>query len=314
MTTDESELHRRLVADLTDRLTEPALRCLEGDVSELGRADVVRVSSHDVLVAARCQTKAAAEPVGFEPNIHTASRAVALRSMQRLRRAGSVVAAVGETMRHLRGADRHPDDERLTDLDWLGQFLGDGDLAPIDVRVRIAARATTWLNTTLAILGVEDATMTRGWRYDIRPRWRYPGRGLSLHGRVDLTVPVDGNLTPVFVLGSLDPSVIDQAAFNLCLWTIRRRHPPPEAWIVELPTATLDKLRPEDLLDRGIEAAFRATDAVTARGSPSAPPDPSFARSPGRFVCADCAWAPICEARAEFDRRPARRGGIQLTP
>ena len=223
---DEPRLHQRLTVELADRLAEPALRCEDGEVRDLDRNRVVRVSDYEVGTASRCQAKAAAMPSAFEPTIFTTSRAVALRSMRWLRRKGSVVEAVGHTMRHARQADHDPSDgSPAPDVDWLGENLSDPLLAPIDVRVRIAARATTWLTTTLDVLGVDDPKQTQGWRFDIRPRWRYPGRGLALDGRVDLALPVPGNHTPVFVLSSLHPAVLDQAAFNICLWTINQRRP-----------------------------------------------------------------------------------------
>jgi len=310
-----SELHQRLTMELADRLTEPALRCEEGEVRDLDRNRVVRVSDHDVGTAARCQAKAAAMPSEFEPNIFTTSRAVALRSMRWLRRTGSVVDAVGHTMRQARRADHDASDDAPTpDIDWLGEYLADPAAAPIDVRVRIAARATTWLTTTLDVLGVDDPQRTRGWRFDIRPRWRYPGRGLALDGRVDLALPAAGNHSPVFVLSTLHPAVLDQAAFNICLWTINQRKPPDEVLVVELPTATLHRLPTDELFDRGVDAAARAAHAVTARTPEASRPTVGLTRTPSGFTCSACAWAHGCEAKAEFDRQPAHRGGIQLTP
>ncbi len=311
----EPRLHRRLAMELTDRLTEPALRCEEGEVRDLDRDQVVRVSDHDVGLAARCQARAAAMPSAFEPNIFTTSRAVALRSLRWLRRKGSVVDAVAHTMRHARRADHDPTDDTPTpDIDWLGEYLADPVLAPIDVRVRIAARATTWLTTTLDVLGADDPKHTRGWRFDLRPRWRYPGRGLTLDGRVDLALPVVGNHTPVFVLSTLHPAILDQAAFNIGLWTINQRKPPDEVLVVELPTGTLHRLATDELFDRGIDAAARAADAVTARTPGVAEPPRRLSRTPSAFTCSTCGWAASCEAKADFDRRPASRGGIQLTP
>lgn len=313
--TDVPQPHQRLTMELADRLTEPALRCEEGEVRDLDRNRVVRVSDHDVATAARCQAKAAAMPSEFEATIFTTSRAVALRSMRWLRSKGSVVDAVGHTMRQARRADHDPsNDAPPPELDWLGDYLSDPVLAPIDVRVRIAARATTWLTTTLDVLGVDDPNHTRGWRFDIRPRWRYPGRGLALDGRVDLALPAAGNHTPVFVLSSLHPAVLDQAAFNICLWTINQRKRPDEVLVVELPTAALHRLAIEELFDRGVDAAARAAHAVTARTTGVTEPIVRLSRAPSSFTCSGCPWAPGCEAKAEFDRQPVRRGGIQLTP
>ena len=312
---DEPRLYRRLTMELADRLTEPALRCEEGEVRDLDRNHVVRVSDYDVGTAARCQAKAAAAPSEFEPSIFTTSRAVALRSMRWLRRTGSVVEAVGHTMRRARQADHDPSDGApAPDIDWLGEYLGDPALAPIDVRVRIAARATTWLTTTLDVLGVDDPKQTQGWRFDIRPRWRYPGRGLALDGRVDVALPIVGNHTPVFVLASLHPAVLDQAAFNICLWTINQRKPPDEVLVVELPTASLHRLAVDELFDRGVDAAARAAEAVTARTPGADEPIVRLTRSPSDFTCSDCGWAAGCQAKSEFDRQPVHRGGIQLTP
>lgn len=300
--------------ELADRLSEPALRCEEGEVRDLDRNQVVRVSDHDVATAARCQAKAAAIPAEFEATIFTTSRAVALRSMRWLRRKGSVVDAVGHAMRQARQADdASSEDAPAPELDWLGVYLSDPVLAPIDVRVRIAARATTWLTTTLDVLGVDDPKHTRGWRFDIRPRWRYPGRGLVLDGRVDLALPVAGNHTPVFVLSSLHPALVDQAAFNICLWTINQRRPPDEVLMVELPTAALHRRATDELFERGIDAAARAAHAVTVRTPGVTAPIVNLSRTASSFTCSDCPWAPGCEARAEFDRHPAQRGGIQLT-
>ncbi len=307
-------LHQRLTMELSDRLTEAALRCEEGEVRDLDRNQVVRVSDYDVGTAARCPAKAAGMPLQFEPSIFTTNRAVALRSMRWLRRAGSVIDAVGHTMRHARRAPGSTNADGSTpDVDWLGEYLADPVLAPLDVRIRIAARATTWLTTTLDVLGVEDPRRTQGWRYDIRPRWRYPGRGLALDGRVDLSLPVVGNHTPVFVLSTLHPAVLDQAAFNICLWTINQRKAPDEVLVVELPTASLHRLATDELFDRGIDAAGRAADAVTSRSPGAIAPPPALSRTPSSFTCVECAWAADCEDKAEFDRRPARRGGIQLT-
>ena len=311
---EDLRLHQRLTVDLADRLAEPALRCEEGEVRDLDRNQVVRISDHDVGVAARCQARAAAVPDDFEANIFTTSRAVALRSMRWLRREGSVVDAVGRTMRHARGADSRADDPSEVELDWLGAYLADPVLAPIDVRVRIAARAVTWLTTTLDVLGVTDVARTRGWRFDVRPRWRYPGRGLALDGRVDLALPIVGNHTPVFVLSTLHPAVLDQASFNVCLWTINQRKPPEEVLVVELPTATLHRLATDELFDRGIDAAARAAEAVTTRMPGAVDPVATLSRTASRFTCANCGWAARCEAKADFDGRPERRGGIQLTP
>jgi hypothetical protein len=304
----EEPLHRRLTMELADRLAQPALRCEHGEVGDLDRSAVVRVSNFDVQTAARCQAKAAAPPDEFEPTIFTTSRAVALRSVRRLGRSGSVVAAVGETMRQIRRADQQPGEHGEIDLDWLGAYLFDEQAAPIDVRVRIAARAVTWLTTILGALGIDDLGETRRWRHDIRPRWRYPGRGLALDGRVDLAVPVAGNFTPVFVLGGTHPAALDETAYNICLWTINQRRAPYEVVVVELPTASRHVLDPAELFDRGVASAARAAEAVTAR--PSAL---GLARSPSPFVCRDCHWAETCDAKARFDAQPTVKGGVQLT-
>ncbi len=307
---DEPCAHRQLAGQLVERLSAPALRCPEGEVRDLDRQEVVRVSDHDVQAAARCQAKAAAPPTEFEANIFTTSRAVALRSMRWLRREGSVIDAVGHTMRRA----RQPADDPSIDVDWLDDYLSDPERAPIDVRVRIAARATTWLTTTLAVLGIDDPKTTQGWRYDIRPRWRYPGRGLALDGRVDLSLPAVGNRLPVFVLTSLHPAVLDQAAYNICLWTIRQRKPPEEVLVVELPTSALHRLATDELLERGLDAAARAAEAVSRRPIGIEVPPVALTRTPSGFTCRDCPWAGGCEAKAAFDRQPAIRGGIQLQP
>lgn len=328
MSVDELRMHQRLSVELADRLTEPALRCEEGEVRDLDRNLVVRISDYDVATAARCQAKAAALPTDFEPNIFTTSRAVALRSMRWLRRHGSVIDAVGHTMRHARGAveqaaepvdaqtARQPSDNDGSgpERDWLGEYLSDPIAAPIDVRVRIAARATTWLTTALDVLEVDDPQQTRGWRYDIRPRWRYPGRGLALDGRVDLALPVAGNHTPVLVLSTLHPAMLDQAAYNICLWTINQRKPPEEVLVVELPTAAIHRLATNELFERGIEAAARAAHSVTSRTPGATEPDVDLKRTPSGFTCSGCSWASGCEDKVAFEQQPARRGGIQLTP
>ncbi|MDH3293807.1 MAG: hypothetical protein OER95_05750 [Acidimicrobiia bacterium] len=322
---DTEPLHRRLDAELADRLAEAALRCEDGEVRDLDRAQLVRVSGFDLQTAARCQAKAAAPPPEFEPSIFTTSRAVALRSVRWLRRSGSVVGAVSDAMRQIRRADRHPDDGSGTDLDWLGLYLSDESAAPVDVRVRIAARAVTWLATTLDVLGVDDLAATRRWRHDIRPRWRYPGRGLTLDGRVDLAIPVSGNFTPVFVVNNLHPATLDETAFNVCLWTINQRRPPLDVVVVDLPTATRRTIDPEELFERGVTAAVRTAEAVTARsevpvngpstaaGEPLARGPAAMSRNPSPLVCQDCFWAPNCSAKADFDTKPIRKGGVQLT-
>ena len=106
MTESDHTIDRRLAVELADRLTEPALRCDEGEVRDVAWEEVVRVADFDVATAARCQAKAAAIPSDFEPNIFTTSRAVALESVQAYRATGSVVEAVSRSMRRLRGADR----------------------------------------------------------------------------------------------------------------------------------------------------------------------------------------------------------------
>ncbi len=307
---DEGPLHKRLEAELADQLAEAALRCEAGEVRDLERSQVVRVTNFDVQTAARCQAKAAAPGSDFEPSIFTTSRAVALRSVRRLKKSGSVVAAVSDTMRHIRRAGHTPDDGPGADLDWLGEYLTDEAAAPIDVRVRIAARATTWLTTTLDVLGVDNLAATTRWRHDIRPRWRYPGRGLSLEGRVDLAVPVNGNFTPIFVVNSLHPAALQETAFNVYLWTINQRRSPFEVVVVDLPTASKRVFEPHDLFPDGAEAARVAAEAVTHRPADS---PGGLQQQAGPMVCSDCDWASTCEAKAAFDQAPVRKGGLQLT-
>jgi len=304
-------VNKRLESEFADRLAEAALRCEDGEVRDLERSQVVRVSNFDVQTAARCQAKAAAPPSEFEPSIYTTSRAVALRSVRGLRRSGSVVGAVSEAMRQIRRADQHPQD--TTEPDWLGLYLSDETLAPIDVRVRIAARAVTWLTTALEVLEATDPNASRRWRHDIRPRWRYPGRGLALDGRVDLAIPFAGNFTPVFVVTSASPAALDETAYNVCLWSINQRRAPDEVVVVELPTATRHILEPEELFERGVAAAARAADAVILRSDVGSKHVAKLARQPSRFVCEGCAWAMSCDKKVEFDRQPIRRGGVQLT-
>jgi len=307
-------LHRRLDAELADHLVEPALRCDDRDVRDLERSQVVRVSAFDVSTAARCQTKAAATPEPFEPSIFTTTRAVALRSVRWLRRTDSVVEAVSLTMRQARRADRGPGDSPIPDDDWLGQYLGS---VAVDVRTRIAARSTTWLTTTLTALGVDQPAATQGWRFDLPQRWRYPGRGLALDGKVDLALPSGPagarSFTPVFVATSLHPATMDQAAFNICLWTINQRRSPDEVGLVELPTATVHWLSPGDLYQRGIQAAAKAAYAVTQRGGGLAPTETGLTFGPSPFTCQGCFWAPGCQARIDFQQQPVQKGGVRLT-
>ena len=299
-------VNRRLEAELADRLAAAALRCEHGEVRDLDRSQVVRVASFDVQTASRCQAKAAMPPSEFEPTIFTTSRAVALRAVPWLRKSGSVVAAVSDTMRQIRRVDRRADaDSAGPDLDWLAAYLTDESVAPLDVRVRIAARAVTWLTVTLDILET-SASEVRRWRHDIRPRWRYPGRGLVLDGRVDLAVPVAGNFTPILVTNG-NEAALDEAAFNVCLWTIGQRRPPDEVLVVDLAKASKQVLDPHTLFDRGIDAAGLAADAVTSRPEPG----PALMRRPARFTCQNC--EADCESRVRFLAQPVRKGGVQLT-
>ena len=314
ITDTDTPLYRQLDVELADRLTESAFRCDDRDVRDLRRSEVVRVSAFDVGTAARCQAKAAVIPDPFEPGIFTTTRAVALRAVRWLRRTNSVVEAVSETMRQARRADRGPGDGPVPDEDWLGQYL---EAAPVDVRVRIAARAITWLSTVLVALDVEDLSETRRWRYDLPQRWRYPGRGLALEGKVDLALPaVDGaapSFRPVFVVGGTHPAAMDQAAYNICLWTIKQRQPPYQVGLIELPTSSVHWFSPDDLYQQGLDAAARAAHAVTRRAGEPAAVDVDLTFNPAPFTCQGCARSPICQARSEAELLPVRKGGVRLT-
>lgn len=340
-----------LARELTQRLEPVALQCEGREVRELDRADVVRVSAFDVRMAVSCQARAAAPPDEFEPNLRTTTRAVAIRAGRRIRRFPTELEAVADTVKTLRL--RRVDESPFDPDEWLILHL---QSVPIDVRARLVARATTWLTTTLDLVSAQldialglDADdgrpcgagpierrepnsangggtavrrrATRGWQWEPKAAWSYPGRGLRLETKVDLALPEPGNFTPVVVTaGGVKEQTIDQIAYSTVLWTINRRRAPDKVLLVARDEHSVRVLNPDDLWERGIDAAVTAAEAVVLRtaGTPvgatraTALGDPSVELPPGveygsfpldlavcaSFVmCVDCGWRNLCPSR-----------------
>lgn len=312
-TGDEPVDHRSVVQWLTqsliDRLGPAALRCAGEDVRHLDRNDVVRVSAFDVRTAAGCQAKAAAPPAPFEPALHTATRAIALRAGRRARRFPTLLEAVADTVKQLRL--RQTGDSPLDPDEWLILYL---QSLPIDMRARLVARATTWLTTTLDLVGGAgrlDHRAIRGWQWEPRAAWSYPGRGLRLETKIDVALPEPGNFMPVLVVAGTHPSALDQVAYSTVLWTINRRRIPDRVVMVAQTEQTARILHPIELFDRGLEAAAGTAEAVSRRSSDTTDRrvvtaggddtgDSSFPLnldvSASFMTCVDCHWRAACPA------------------
>lgn len=296
-----------LTESLIDRLGPAALRCADEEVRHLDRNEVVRVSAFDVRTAARCQARAAAPAEPFEPALHTATRAIALRAGRRVRRFPTVLEAVTDTVKQLRR--RHIADSPFDPDEWLILYL---QSQPIDVRARLVARATTWLTATLDLVGGAggfDHRAIRGWQWEPRAAWTYPGRGLRLETKLDVALPEPGNFTPVMVVAGAHPSALDQVAYSTILWTINRRRIPGRVVMVAQTEQTARVLEPTGLFERGLEAATRAVEAVSLRPASITghqvvadatinPGDSSFplnlAVSASFMLCVDCSWRTGC--------------------
>ncbi len=296
-----------LTESLIDRLGPAALRCADEEVRHLDRNEVVRVSAFDVRTAARCQARAAAPAEPFEPALHTATRAIALRAGRRVRRFPTVLEAVADTVKQLRR--RHIGDSPFDPDEWLILYLRS---QPIDVRARLVARATTWLTATLDLVGGADGhdhRAIRGWQWEPRAAWSYPGRGLRLETKLDLALPEPGNFMPVMVVAGSHPSALDQVAYSTILWTINRRRIPARVVMVAQTEQTARVLEPTELFERGLEAATRAVEAVSLRPASNTghevvadatitSTDHSFplnlAVSASFMLCVDCSWRIKC--------------------
>jgi hypothetical protein len=305
-----------LTESLMDRLGPSALRCADEEVRHLDRNEVVRVSAFDVRTAARCQARAAAPAAPFEPALHTATRAIALRAGRRVRRFPTVLEAVADTVKQLRR--RRIGDSPFDPDEWLILYL---QSQPIDVRARLVARATTWLTATLELVGGAggldpfgragglDHRAIRGWQWEPRAAWSYPGRGLRLETKLDLALPEPGNFMPVMVVAGAHPSALDLVAYSTILWIINRRRIPDRVLMVAQTEQSARVLEPTGLFERGLEAATRAVEAVSLRpssitghealadaattsGNRSFPLN--LAVSASFLLCVDCSWRTGC--------------------
>lgn len=203
---------------LVDGLAEVAMTRPGEDCRNLKRHEITEISAFDVVAAAQCQASAAAPPSPFQPDMFTATKTVALRAVPGLRRHKSALASVGAIMREAQRVD-----DGAADDDWLRAFLKE---SPIDVRARVAARASGWLSRILELLEVDDVAETRRWRTKMPLRWDYPGRGLRLRATIDLGLPDPhrpGALVPVVVGSGASPWLDAELAYLHLLWKSSQR-------------------------------------------------------------------------------------------
>lgn len=298
-----AERRRELTARLTEALGDLALGCAEGEARTLTWDDLTQVSAFDVRASALCQASVAAQPEPFETHPALLTRHLALTAGRRIHRTGgSPTEAVRAAMAEAMEAER-----------WPGPWLRE---QPRDVRTLCATKAITWLGRTMDVLEVTDL---RRWQFARDLNWSFPGRGLKLKAKLDLMRP---DAVPVVVATSTAPHAMDQVAFIVLLTLVNDLRPIDEAVVVVHSSGERISIDPDTMIDRGVEAARTALEAVLEQaisGPDAVEPPLHLAARASLFGCRACPFVKCShrhrpdDPNIDGDERPTvTRGGLRL--
>lgn len=309
-----AERRRALTGRLVEAFGEAALQLPDTEVRELKYHEITFLSAYDIRTATICQASLAAPTPEFETSPPLLTRHLALSAGRRVHKFdGSLTAAMRNAMAEAMASER-----------WPGPYLNEESR---DVRALCASKAITWLNRTLDVLDVDDL---RRWQFNRDLTWNFPGRGLKLKAKLDLLTPPSANSptpVPVLVVPNTAEESLNRVAFTLLLLLINDLRPIDEARIVVHASGEVLTVEPDALVDRAIDAATRALDAVVVRdsidrdyggdGGHSLRPPSHLDLAPGQFVCRDCAFVQCSRrygASPEVDHGSAMivRGGVRL--